>query len=290
MPATALALPPAASPDRHADEAVLAALIGSLGGVGFAGDALAALNEPLQAASWSVYRVWRDRHPVLYLSASRGVVDTTRSCFAAYRDEGLYRHDRSFDLVRSAARPGARPGAATVLHMRAVDAPSAEHRERIYHRHGLAERLSVASADDDGSLLAVNLYHHEHQGAFSGRERDRFVRLAPLLLASVRRHLTLVAQAANTGASTAAEPSPRERLQAACPALTDRELDVCVRLLRGWSHDGVAADLGLSIATVKTYRARAFARLGLHFRSELFARFGQVQVDPSQPRGIDRAA
>jgi len=25
---------------------------------------------------------------------------------------------------------------------------------------------------------------------------------------------------------------------------------------------------------VKTYRARAFERLGLHFRSELFARFG----------------
>jgi DNA-binding NarL/FixJ family response regulator len=48
-------------------------------------------------------------------------------------------------------------------------------------------------------------------------------------------------------------------------------LDVCERLLRGWSYDGIAADMGLSVATVKTYRARAFGRLGLHFRSELFA-------------------
>jgi DNA-binding CsgD family transcriptional regulator len=262
---------------------VLATLITSLGSAGFADDALAALNEPLQAASWSVYRVWRDRAPELHLSASRGVADTTASCFAAYHD-GLYRLDRSFDLVRDASRSAAvghaQPGHATVLRMRAADAPSAAHRERIYQRHGLAERLSVAALEADGSLLAVNLYHHEHQGAFSGRECERFVRIAPLVLATVRRHLALVAPAAavtgvSTNDSAASTPATaRERLLGACPALTPRELDVCERLLRGWSHDGVAADLGLSTATVKTYRTRAFGRLGLHFRSELFARFG----------------
>lgn len=240
------------------ESAALAALIGAIGGARFSIDALEALNEPLQAASWSVYRVWRDRVPVMYLSASRGVADTTKSCFAAYRD-GLYRHDRSFDAVSA--------GRAAVLHLRADDAPTEQHRERIYRRHGLAERLSVATQDDDGSLLAVNLYHHDHQGAFSGAERERFVRLAPLLLAAVRRHVALAATAPLTD-------DPRAALVAACPALTPRELDVCERLLRGWSHDGVAADLGVSVATVKTYRARAFERLGLHFRSELFARFG----------------
>jgi DNA-binding NarL/FixJ family response regulator len=75
----------------------------------------------------------------------------------------------------------------------------------------------------------------------------------------------------------------RKRLLAACPALTPRELDVCERLLLGWSHDGVAADLGLSTATVKTYRTRAFGRLGLHFRSELFARFGTARPACGHP-------
>lgn len=256
--------PPSGGAAARGDEAVLTALISAIGGPRFSDDALAALNGPLQAASWAVYRVWRDRAPEFCLSASRGVADTTRLCFDAYRD-GLYRLDRSFDLARS----GAASGAATVLQMRASEAPTAEHRERIYRRHGLVERLSVVSPEDDGGLLAVNLYHHEHQGAFSGCERDQFVRIAPMVLASVRRHLALAGPAA-------AEPvvSGRAALQAACPALTDRELDVCERLLRGWSHDGVAADLGLSVATVKTYRTRAFGRLGLHFRSELFARFG----------------
>ena len=53
--------------------------------------------------------------------------------------------------------------------------------------------------------------------------------------------------------------------------VTPRELDVCVRLLRGMTYDGIASDLGLSVPSVKTYRNRAFDRLGIHFRNELFA-------------------
>lgn len=242
----------------------LAGLIGAIGAPQFAGEALEALNAPLQAASWSIYRVWRDRAPVLHCSASRGVADTTRDCFQAYAD-GLYRRDRSFDLVDAAGAPGH----VAVLHMRAEDAPNRDHRERIYLRHRVLERLSAAARDDDGSLLAINLYHHEHQGPFSGVERERFEAIAPLVMASVKRHLALAAPR-----EAAVPAGSRGALQRACPALTPRELDVCERLLRGWTHDGIAADLGLSLATVKTYRARAFERLGLHFRSELFARFG----------------
>ncbi|MBF3198021.1 LuxR family transcriptional regulator, partial [Pseudomonas aeruginosa] len=39
----------------------------------------------------------------------------------------------------------------------------------------------------------------------------------------------------------------------------------------GLSHAGIAAELGLKESTVKTYRNRAFARLDIHFRSQLFA-------------------
>ena len=245
------------------EQQALVGLISRIGDATFAATALEALNAPLQAGSWSVYRVWRDREPVLHFSASRGVADTTHDCFRAYRD-GLYRRDCSFDAVGQASRVA--PGHTAVLHMRADDAPNADHRDIIYRRHGILERLSVAALEGDGSLLAVNLYHHAHQGPFSAVERAGFESLAPALLAAVRRHLALT--------ETAAVPDARAALRQACPALTARELDVCERLLRGWSHDGVAADLALSVATVKTYRARAFERLGLHFRSELFARFG----------------
>ena len=187
--------------------------------------------------------------------------DTTGDCFSAYRD-GLYRRDRSFDTLRRSSRPGH----TMVMRMNADEAPNDDHSEIIYRRHGVLERLSVAHSEPaDGSLLAVNLYHHSHQGRFDPLELERFNELAPLLLASGRRHIAL-------RAATPAEAAPaeRERLLRQCPALTERELDVCERLLRGWSYDGIAADMSLGVATVKTYRSRAFQRLGLHFRSELF--------------------
>ncbi len=226
----------------------------------FAERALCALNAAqLRAASWSVYQVGRERTPVLHLSASLGVADTTRRCFAAYC-AGLYRADRSFDAVR--------PGHAAVLRMHADEAPSADHREAIYRRHGVLERLSVVLRQGADEVFAVNLYHHDHQGCFGAGEIEGFATVAPLLLACVQRHVRLCPAVAATGV-----PAPRAVLQARCPALTERELDVCERLLRGWSYDGIAADLGLSLATVKTYRARAFERLGMHFKSELFAAF-----------------
>ena len=39
----------------------------------------------------------------------------------------------------------------------------------------------------------------------------------------------------------------------------------------GKTYDGIAATLGISLATVKTYRARAYEKLGIHFKSELFS-------------------
>lgn len=268
MPAHALHSCPALTPSSP-EQACLQGVIEHLGAADFAQAGLGSINQAVRAGSWSVYRLRPQLPPLLHLSAAYGVPDTTRDCFAAYLS-GLYRHDASFDLVR---RPG-HAGRALVLKMGADEAPSPEHREAIYRRHGVLERLSVAQLEDDGSLLAVNLYRHGSQGAFDPLEQERFIRLAPLLLAGVRRHLSLRPDHPGpAGSASAPHPSSaqRHRLHARCPALTERELDVCERLLRGWSYDGIAADLGLSLATVKTYRTRAFDRLGLHFRSELFA-------------------
>src|SRR5690606_19742285 len=61
-----------------------------------------------------------------------------------------------------------------------------------------------------------------------------------------------------------------DRLHAICPDMPARESEVCVRLALGLTQEGIAVDLGISPSTVKTYRNRAFARLGINFRNELF--------------------
>ena len=252
---------PLASPRVEAAQAALATMIDAVGRPRFAASALSGLNGLLRVGSWAVYRLWRDRPPSMHLSASHGFPDTTAQCFAIYRDDGLYLKDCSFDAVRR----NSRPGHAAMLRMHASEAPSADHRDAIYMRHGMVERLSVARMEADGSLLAANLYRHGAQDTFGEAEVEHFAAVAPALLATVARHVELTADAPVEGR--------RNVLRRRCAELTERELDVLERMLKGMTYDGIAADLGLSVATVKTYRLRAFERLDIHFKNELFASF-----------------
>lgn len=235
---------------RHAQ--LLAGLIHQLGQPRFRSALLETLQPLVPAASFSVYRTGHRSVPQLFLSGSLGVPDTTRDCWQAYLS-GPYRSDRTLIAeAQSEEQP-------LLCHLTAQEVP-AQHRARVYEAHGVAERVSVVQAREDG-LFAVNFYRHQHQAPFSDAQVADFEALAPALLALARKHVAL----------EGGEASPAQRLQALQPALTPRELDVCVRLLRGMTYDGIAADLGLSVPSVKTYRNRAFDRLGIHFRNELFA-------------------
>ncbi|MDB5893730.1 MAG: LuxR family transcriptional regulator [Rhodoferax sp.] len=199
--------------------------------------------------------------------------------------------------------------AAQLCHITAQEV-GGEHQARVYEAHGMVERVSIFEPEADGSLFAVNFYRHQHQAPLSDVQIGDFEGLAPALLALARKHIALTqtgrpatppnalanavangaanraangAASAGAAAGVAAQGWPpglhamapavlRERLLQASAGLTARELDVCVRMLQGMTQEGIACDLGLSVPTVKTYRNRAFARLGgIHFRNELFA-------------------
>jgi len=103
---------------------------------------------------------------------------------------------------------------------------------------------------------------------FGSSDVDALQSVAKSVAACVTKHISLAqglrpAPGPDIGALT-------RELAALCPRLTGRELDVCAGLLLGRTYDGIAADLGLSVATVKTYRARAYDKLGINFRSQLF--------------------
>ncbi|MDB5900526.1 MAG: LuxR family transcriptional regulator [Ramlibacter sp.] len=247
-------------------------MIQSLGQAGFQAAVLDAMQPLVPAASWSVYRTGLHCRPTLFLSASRGIPDRTRDCWWAYLS-GPYLRDSSFGVEAEAPSP------VRLCHIQAQEIVG-EHRARVYEAHGMAERVSVV-AQEDQAVFAVNFYRHEHQPAFSDPQIAAFEAMALPLLELARKHIALTACGPRSSlvleegsriAATMPAGQMRERLLELSGDLTARELDVCVRLLQGLTQDGVAADLGLSLATVKTYRNRAFARLGIHFRNELFAR------------------
>ena len=252
---------PALSTDRAPQ--LLAGLIGHVGEPAFGRSMLDGVQDLLPAASWSAYRAGRTESPALYLSASREAADTTRDCWRAYLS-GPHRHDRILGRMQHAAS-----GAPLLCHVTAEEVLP-EHRAKVYEAHGMAERVSVLERQAGGAVFAVNFYRHRHQRPFTDAALDAFGALAPVLLALVRKHIAL--GAAMPKPPTDAPSDFEVRLQRLCPALTARERAVCVRMLQGLTLEGIAADLGLALPTVKTYRGRAFGRLGIHFRNELFAR------------------
>ncbi|MEP6874061.1 MAG: LuxR C-terminal-related transcriptional regulator [Burkholderiales bacterium] len=246
-----------ATPPRIPAHDVAAALVGCIASNDFATRALGELNRALPVAWWTIYRVFDDQPPRLFAQASHAVPDIALDCWRIYRN-GVYRDDTHF--VEAC---GQAASSMVMTHCLADDF-GRTHREQIYAAHGLSERLSLVSAERgpeaNGALLAVNFYRHRAQPRFAPAELDGVLDFAGTLLAVVQRHIEL----------GSAHLTPARRLRQLCPQLTPRELAVCERLLRGLTFDGIGADLGVSAATAKTYRNRAFERLGIHHRNELF--------------------
>ena len=240
-------------------------LIGCIGDQNFASHALAQMNRLLPVAWWSVFQLYPDAPPRMPLTASFEARDGTMDSWQAYRSS-LYQRDETF----LEARERAHDAQQVLVHWNAREIPSA-HRERIYRRHGLRERLSLFCADE-GAWLAVNLYRLEEQALFSDADIDAVGNACAVILSSVQRHLAL-----RPGAGPAAT---------ALSALPLRERQVCERMLKGWTHEGISADLQISPATVKTYRDRAFDKLGIRHRNELFALLnGSLDKDRSAGHG-----
>lgn len=218
------------------------------------------LNPVVPAASYSIYQTGRDCAPRLFMSASLGVPDTTRDCWNAYLS-GPYLTDRSL-IQDSSMNCG-----TSMCHITAQEV-SAEHRSRVYEAHGMVERVSVVK-QDSSSLFAINFYRHAHQEPFRDAHLCGFEALAPALISLAQKQISLsIPRQGEMGDKVARWSHKLQRLNS---TLSSRELDVCARMLTGMTQDGIASDLGLSLPTVRTYRNRAFARLGIHFRNELFA-------------------
>ena len=235
--------------------AALAGLVGTIGDSAFGQRAIAQIDRLVHLNWWTVYRMFDDAPPRLHAGGHLNAEDCIADSFGAYRG-GLWRDDEVFALARDRVRGGG--SVMTHLHAREM---GSRHRQRIYTRHKLAERLSLVHAEPGGPALAVNLYRHVEAKPFSDADRDRLHGAARLVLACVARHIDVASAAAGPAAAGAD-----------CLAgLPRREREVCERLLLGWTHEGVGADLGVGATTVKTYRDRAFERLGIHHRNELFA-------------------
>ncbi|GAB4270256.1 MAG: LuxR C-terminal-related transcriptional regulator [Pararhodobacter sp.] len=163
---------------------------------------------------------------------------------ARYLDE-WFRKDPLLSALGALA-PGARAVHRVSARSRHMDDA---YRALFFEGPGLAGKTAVLAAGQTRRLI-VNLYHD------SERADPIDADLAELIAHLILRH-------AEAGASPGYAP--------ALAGLSVRERAVCLGMLDGKKAETIAHDLGISPATVSTYRKRAYGKLGIASRGALFA-------------------
>jgi DNA-binding CsgD family transcriptional regulator len=163
-----------------------------------------------------------------------------------------------------------------VQRQRVEDIANAGYRSSCYEEPGIIDRLSLFQHVGPETWIAVNVYRDSSQGYFDSSECARLVTVAPILTASADKHRQLVAKAEEfpTQVRNAAAALTRQRhLTAVQSILSNREYEVCSRILRGFSAKEIAQQLGVAPSTVAEHRKNAYTKLAIRGYKQLFAQF-----------------
>ena len=159
--------------------------------------------------------------------------------------DGWFRQDPLFAQVLAQ-----NPGQVDVMRIDAQASPmNAEYRARFFTAPGLGGKLAVIAAGA-GLRLIINLYRREVQ------DRELSDPLLPILGRLALLHF---------------ERREASGVPDALMALSERERAVCLGVLAGQKAEVIAHDLGVAPTSVVTYRRRAYDKLGISSRAELFA-------------------
>ena len=170
-----------------------------------------------------------------------------------YAERGWFRADPNLPRIRAA-------GPAPMLLTLAPAAPaySRDYHTRFFVSCGIVDKVALAVRAPDGLHLRVNFHRLAGSGAFPATLRAGLAQAAGVLSAAILRDRAL--RLAGSGGSLALD------------GLTRREAEVCRGILAGLSTEAIALTLGVSANTVLTLRRRAYARLGVCSKAELFRR------------------
>ena len=244
-----------------------ARIIGSIGSkdrTALASAVLATVRSQVAAHHCSMLVFEGDRNPRLVSGASlqhQWHVFNIASVYA--RD--FYRKDALQGLI--GRYPASFEAPPVIVHRQSLaDIDDADYRAQCYECIGIGDRVSILVRVGRSQSLAVNLYRDQTAGNFSDAEVDYLVALAPLIASCASRHY-----AADIDGESSFRGAVTDELADLCPQLTLREREVVQRILDGATAERIADDLHIRPTTVITYRARAYEKLGVSTRRELFA-------------------
>jgi DNA-binding CsgD family transcriptional regulator len=246
-------------------EQALAEAIARIGAEGFA-TALWAFLRALVRPDSLVILAYRDAGPPVALFRSFEDPRVFAGLDKAYL-AGAYRLDPFFEMHLNRAGEGA-------YRLRDI-APDAFHRSRYfveyYEATTLIDEIAFLVWPRPGVSLNLSLGRDAASGKpFSVAEAETCRRLAPVVVALARAHWQGIGAGAGGAEDTPAllAAAARDRLGF---ALSPRQAEVALLILRGHSSVSIGLRLGVSPQTVKVFRKQLYRRCAISSQAELFA-------------------
>jgi DNA-binding CsgD family transcriptional regulator len=185
-------------------------------------------------------------------------------CVTAYAHH-LHQHDRIQLHLRSML-PQQEIGNITVHRQTLTQIIDAELRRLYNDTLAVVDSVAITIKTGPCEWITTHLCRHRDQGTLDKDDIKALRQLASIIATGVSRHCRL--EADGEGAFHTSVSDGIDRL---CSQLTQRERQVIQRILDGTTVERIAGELGLKPTTVITYRSRAYEKLGISSRRELFS-------------------
>jgi DNA-binding CsgD family transcriptional regulator len=195
----------------------------------------------------------------------------------------LFHHDR-IQLHLQSILPHQEIGSIAVHRQTLAQIIDAELRRLYSDTLGVIDSMAITIKTGRREWMTTTLCRHRDQGPFGKDDIETILQLATLIATSVSRHCRL--EADGEGDFRA---SVSDGIDELCSLLTKRERQVILRILDGVTVEQIAGELDLKPTTVVTYRSRAYEKLGISSRRQLFSavlRNRNTTNKPWQPAAI----
>lgn len=148
------------------------------------------------------------------------------------------------------------------------DIPAEDYAQDVFRNELVTEECNLL-VRGEGGVYVLAVYRMAGQPSFSLEELSLLRRWVPLLLALLMQHARLTVSTRRSELPSL----PRlfdKRVATDGVKLSPRERAICHYLLQGWSAPKAAHAMGVRESSSKTYVDRAFVKLGVRSKAELF--------------------
>lgn len=197
-------------------------------------------------------------------SASIDGADQNYQQMSLYVNEGLWRHDPTFEKAQAELRGHEHATVRTDISRLTDD----RLREYIYGRRGIRDRVLMCGRGGRGALALTMC---SSKADFASADNLKPVEaMSDALFALIGKHMAVSRMGADASLALTTLDEIEECISEQMPTMPRREAEVCSRAIYGISSLGISLELGISQETVMTYRKRAYSRLGIATQRELF--------------------